>query len=682
MEHKNKRKRQSPPNNNNMEGDDVLVFENEEKRDTDKLYEPQQRLLENSHTKSLENYEKMYKESIENPSKFWKKFADETIDWFKPYDKVLSGSMEDGSLCWFRNGKLNVSFNCIDRHLEKNKDKIAIIWEGDRPGTEKKITYGELHTQVCKLANVLKYYGVRRGDAVAIYLPMIPEAAVAMLACARIGAIHSVIFGGFSSDAIRERVVDAKCKLIITADEGIRGGRLVPLKKNVDEAVLGLEHLVQKVIIYKRTENAVKFIPERDLWWHEEVSKQRGYCPPEEMDSEDPLFMLYTSGSTGKPKGLVHTQAGYLLYTSITHKYVFDYHEDDIYACVADVGWITGHSYVVYGPLANGATTVMFESTPLYPNENRYWEMIQKYKINIFYTAPTAIRAVMKVSQTNVSKYDLSSLRVLGTVGEPINPSAWEWYYHSVGGDRCDIVDTYWQTETGGILITPLPGITPTKPGSATRPFFGIEPHVLSPTTHEVMEQNDVRGVLAIKKPWPSIARTIYGDHERYLNTYLRVYPGYYFTGDGVYRDKDGYYWVIGRVDDVINVSGHRLGTAELESALVSHPACPEAAVIAIPDDVRGSSIVAFCVLREGYVEDEKQIHELKQQVRHKIGPFATPSEIIFSSALPKTRSGKIMRRILRKIACKEFDSLGDLTTLENKDVIERLIEKVKNKKK
>eukprot|EP01133_Synstelium_polycarpum_P013289 gene13289-15621_t len=590
----------------------------------------------------------------------------------------MSRNFINGDITWFQNGKLNVSYNCVDRHLATKKDKYAIIYEGDKPEHIRRITYYELYLEVSRLANLLKSLGVVKGDTVAIYMPNIPEAIYSMLACARIGALHSVIFAGFGFDSIVSRVQDAGCKVIITADESTRGGKVIPLKKKIDEVAIHCS-CVKNVLVFKNTGGQVDFTPSRDIWANEAMQEQRPYCPCEVLDSEDPLFILYTSGSTGRPKGLVHTQAGYLLYAAITQKYVFDYHDDDIYACVADVGWITGHSYIVYGPLANGATTFLFEGTPLYPTPSRYWEMIERHKITQFYTAPTAIRSLMKFPTSYVEKCNRSSLRVLGTVGEPINPEAWRWFHKYVGEERCSIVDTYWQTESGGHLITPLPGAIPTKAGSATLPFFGIKLAVLDSQTGKELTSNDVEGVLAIHQSWPGIARTVYKSHSRYLSTYMKSYQGYYFTGDGVKRDRDGYYWIQGRVDDVINVAGHRLGTAELESALVGYSSCAEAAVIGYPHDIKGQGILAFCTLKQGYEENDEVVSALKIEVRKIIGPFATPDVIIITPSLPKTRSGKIMRRILRKIACHESspEQLGDISTLAEPEVVPYLIEKV-----
>jgi acetyl-CoA synthetase len=621
----------------------------------------------------MKDYHSLYKRSISEPEAFWGEMARERLAWDREFHTVSDTDFTSGTIAWFLGGKLNVAYNCVDRHLEHRGEKTAILWEGDSPDQVKHITYRELYQSVSRMANVLKRWGVRKGDRVAIYLPMIPEAAVAMLACARIGAVHTVVFAGFSADALRDRIQDAEAVAVITADQGLRGGRTIPLKRTVDEAVMAAPS-VQHVFVTRRTNAGVPMFPPRDVELDEAMEKQRPYCPAESMDAEDPLFLLYTSGSTGKPKGIAHTTAGYLLYTSLTHEYVFDYREDDIYACVADVGWITGHSYVVYGPLANGATTVMFESTPVFPDPGRYWDMVQRHGITQFYTAPTALRAVAREGDEWVKKFDRSSLRVLGTVGEPINPDTWEWYYRVVGEERCAIVDTWWQTETGGIMITPIPGVTPMKPGSATLPFFGIEPVVLDEAGNEI-EGNGVSGLLAVKRAWPSMARTIYDDHPRFEKTYLTPYRGYYFTGDGCRRDEDGYMWITGRVDDVINVSGHRMGTAEVESALVNHPACAEAAVVGFPHEIKGQGIFAYVVLSEGWDDDAELVGELRGEVRHRIGPIATPDHIIVAKGLPKTRSGKIMRRILRKIAERKTDELGDTSTLADPSVVDALIE-------
>jgi len=626
--------------------------------------------------KSADDYKEKYAKSIENPKAFWGELATSHLDWFRPFDDVMSGSFDKGDFCWFKNGKLNVAYNCIDRWAKQDayKNKTAILWEGDEPNMTRKISYEELQQEVSRCANVLKSMGIRKGDAVCIYMPMVPEAAYTMLACARIGAPHSVVFAGFSSDAIRDRCLDADIKYVVTADQGVRGGRTVNLKEIVDKALTELPD-VKKVLVYQRTKADVAMKEGRDLVWADEMAKQRPYCPCEVMDSEDTLFLLYTSGSTGKPKGVVHSTAGYLLYTMLTTRWTFDLQPNDVFACVADVGWITGHSYIVYGALANGATTLMFESTPLYPDAGRYWDMVQRHKITQFYTAPTAIRALMKFGNEPVEKYDLSSLRVLGTVGEPINPEAWIWYYEVVGKKQCPIVDTYWQTETGGHVLTPLPCASSLKPGSATGPFFGQKPLLLDPEKGTLIEGNGVSGVLVMAQPWPSIARTVYGDHARYLRTYMEPYPGYYFTGDGAIRDKDGFLWITGRVDDVLNVSGHRLGTAEIESALVTHESCVEAACVGIPHDIKGQAIFAYCVLGKDFEDSPELCKALRGQVRKVIGPFAQPQDVLIVSGVPKTRSGKIMRRILRKIASGEEKQLGDISTLAESSVVQAIID-------
>jgi acetyl-CoA synthetase len=639
----------------------------------DLYYHPVKEHFKESLISNMNQYQELYKESIENNEAFWEKQAKELLHWQHDFQSVKDCDLEEGMISWFLGGKLNACENCVDRHVKDKGDKVALIWEADEPGEGRKITYRELQREVSKMSNVLRHNGIRKGDRVALYMPMIPEAVYAMLACARIGAVHSVVFAGFSAESLRDRINDAKCKAVITANEGVRGKRIISLKRTVDEAVMACP-TVQHVFVARRTDGKVPFYAPRDIWLDEAMAAERPYCPIEHVDSEDTLFLLYTSGSTGKPKGMAHTTAGYLLYASLTHKYVFDYHEDDIFACVADIGWITGHSYVVYGPLANGATTVIFESVPNYPDSGRYWEMVERLKITQFYTAPTAIRAIQRDGDDYVHKYDRSSLRVLGTVGEPINPDTWKWYYEVVGEKRCSIVDTWWQTETGGILITPLPGATPAKPGSATLPFFGIEPVLLTPEGQEI-KGNDVSGLLAIKHPWPSMSRTIQGDHQRFMATYLNTFKGYYLTGDGATRDKDGYYWITGRVDDVMNVSGHRIGSAEIESALVSHPFCAEAAVVGFPHEIKGEGIFAYVILREGYEANEELVGELKNEVRHHIGPIATPDHILIAPGLPKTRSGKIMRRILRKIAAKQTNELGDITTLADPSVVDKLIE-------
>jgi acetyl-CoA synthetase len=640
------------------------------------IFSPPKRVSDGAHISNLEAYQKMYQESIQDPDAFWEKQARAHLNWYHDFNQVSDCDINSGLVAWFLGGKLNVCDNCVDRHVEKRGDQVAILWEGDEPGDVRRITYRELQREVCRIANVLRHKGIKKGDRVAIYMPMIPEAAMSMLACARIGAVHSVVFAGFSAEALRDRINDAHCKAVITADEGKRGKKTVSLKRTVDEAVMACPS-INHVFVFPHTGAKVPFFPPRDIDLKEAMKAERPYCPIETVDSEDTLFLLYTSGSTGQPKGIAHTSAGFLLYAALTHRYVFDYREGDIYACVADIGWITGHTYVVYGPLANGATTMMFESIPTYPDSGRYWDMVERHKITQFYTAPTAIRAIAKDGDSFVKKYDRSSLRVLGSVGEPINPEVWKWYYEVVGEGRCNIVDTWWQTETGGIMITPLPGATPAKPGSATLPFFGIEPIILDEKGVE-LKGNNVSGLLAMKKAWPAMARTIQGDHERFMQTYLSMYPGYYFTGDGCRRDEDGYYWITGRVDDVINVSGHRMGTAEVESALVSHPGCAEAAVVGFPHDIKGQGIFAYVILKDGYEENAEVIGALKNEVRHHIGPIATPDFILITPGLPKTRSGKIMRRILRKVASQETDQLGDISTLADPSVVDILIAKRK----
>ncbi|QKE64445.1 acetate--CoA ligase [Aquipseudomonas campi] len=622
-------------------------------------------------------YLRLYRQSIEQPDAFWGEQARQLLDWSKPWDQVHSSDLSQGQAEWFKGGQLNVAHNCIDRHLAERGEQIAIIWEGDNPSESAHITYNKLHSHVSRLANVLKQRGVKKGDRVCIYMPMIPEAAYAMLACTRIGAVHSVVFGGFSPDALRDRILDADCRTVITADEGVRGGKYVPLKANVDKALQSCP-AVSTVVVVERTQGEVAWVEGRDLWYHEALREVSGDCPAEPMDAEDPLFILYTSGSTGKPKGVLHSTGGYLLGAAMTHKYVFDYHEGDIYWCTADVGWVTGHSYIVYGPLANGATTLMFEGVPNYPDASRFWRVIDKHQVNIFYTAPTALRALMREGEDPVKQTDRSSLRLLGSVGEPINPEAWEWYYHVVGECRCPIVDTWWQTETGSILITPLPGATDLKPGSATRPFFGVQPVLLDDQGLEI--DGPGAGVLAIKASWPSQIRSVYGDHQRMIDTYFKPYPGYYFTGDGARRDEDGYYWITGRVDDVINVSGHRIGTAEVESALVLHDAIAEAAVVGYPHDIKGQGIYAFVTPVIGAQLNDALKAELLALVSKEIGSFAKPELIQWAPGLPKTRSGKIMRRILRKIACNELDNMGDTSTLADPSVVDGLIDKRLNR--
>ncbi|HCE7275573.1 TPA: acetate--CoA ligase [Pseudomonas aeruginosa] len=619
-----------------------------------------------------DDYQRLYRQSVENPDEFWSEQAKAFLDWFKPWHSVHHGDLRKGQATWFKGGQLNVAYNYIDRHLERRGEQIAIVWEGDNPSESAHITYRKLHHNVCRLANVLKSRGVEKGDRVCIYMPMIPEAAYAMLACARIGAVHSVVFGGFSPDSLRDRILDADCRTVITADEGVRGGKYIPLKQNVEKALKDCPD-VSTVVVVERTQGDIPWVEGRDIWYHEALHAASADCPAEAMDAEDPLFILYTSGSTGKPKGVLHTTGGYLLGAAMTHKYVFDYHDGDVYWCTADVGWVTGHSYIVYGPLANGATTLMFEGVPNYPDASRFWQVIDKHQVNIFYTAPTAIRALMREGDAPVRQTSRSSLRLLGSVGEPINPEAWEWYYQVVGEKRCPIVDTWWQTETGSILITPLPGATALKPGSATRPFFGVQPVLLDEKGKEIDGAGS--GVLAIKASWPSQIRSVYGDHQRMIDTYFKPYPGYYFSGDGARRDEDGYYWITGRVDDVINVSGHRIGTAEVESALVLHDAVAEAAVVGCPHDVKGQAIYAFVTLMAGSQPSEALQQELLALVGKEIGSFAKPDHLQWAPSLPKTRSGKIMRRILRKIARNELDSLGDTSTLADPGVVQGLID-------
>jgi acetyl-CoA synthetase len=625
-------------------------------------------------------YKAMYDRSLADPNGFWGEQA-KRLHWTKNFSKVKNTSFDKAnvSIKWFEDGATNVAYNCIDRHLHARGDQTAIIWEGDDPKDAKRITYKELHDEVCRFANILRTRNVKKGDRVTIYMPMIPEAAYAMLACARIGAIHSVVFGGFSPDSLAGRIEDCKSTVVITADEGYRGGRTVPLKANTDAAIAKVGG-VENVIVVKRTGGKVDMDPVRDVWWHEAKEVVTADCPCEEMNAEDPLFILYTSGSTGKPKGVLHTTAGYLLYVAMTHQYVFDYHDGDVYWCTADVGWVTGHSYIVYGPLANGATTLMFEGVPNYPSMSRFWEVIDKHKVNIFYTAPTAIRALMQAGDGPVKKTSRASLRLLGSVGEPINPEAWEWYYHVIGDGRCPIVDTWWQTETGGILITPLPGATKLKPGSATRPFFGIVPQIVD-AEGKVLD-GKTEGNLCIADSWPGQMRTVYGDHARFVETYFSAYPGKYFTGDGCRRDEDGYYWITGRVDDVINVSGHRMGTAEVESALVAHPKVSEAAVVGYPHDIKGQGIYAYVTLMAGEQPSDSLRKELTGWVRKEIGPIASPDLIQFAPGLPKTRSGKIMRRILRKIAEDEYSNLGDTSTLADPAVVDDLVNNRQNRSK
>jgi len=623
-------------------------------------------------------YDEMYAHSVDNPDEFWSQQAEEFIDWFKPFDVVQDWDFHKAEIAWFKGGKLNISYNCLDRHLEKRADQTAIIWEGDNPGEgdnpeeDRHITYKELHDEVCRFSNALKGIGAKKGDRVCIYMPMIPEAAVAMLACTRIGAVHSIVFGGFSPDALKDRINDSECSIVITADQGLRGGRTVPLKANADSACENTDS-VKRMVVVKRGGEPVEWKDGRDLWYHELVEAASNDCPAAEMDAEDPLFILYTSGSTGKPKGVLHTSGGYILQAAMTHKYIFDYKDGDIYWCTADVGWVTGHSYIVYGPLANGATTMMFEGIPTYPSVSRFWDIIDKHKVNIFYTAPTAIRALMAQGDEPVKTTDRSSLKILGTVGEPINPEAWEWYYNIVGDARCPIVDTWWQTETGGILITPLPGATDLKPGSATKPFFGVVPALVDEQGNIL--EGATSGNLVMTRPWPGMMRSVYGDHQRFFDTYFQMYPGYYFTGDGARRDEDGYYWITGRVDDVLNVSGHRLGTAEIESALVLHDSVAEAAVVGYPHDIKGQGIYAYVTLMNDQEPTEELRTTLVKHVRSEIGPIATPDVIQWAPGLPKTRSGKIMRRILRKIAENDLGNLGDTSTLADPGVVDGLVE-------
>ena len=618
-------------------------------------------------------YQAMYRRSIEDPEGFWADMANEHVHWFRKWDKVADWTFDgDVGIRWFDGARVNVAYNCLDRHLEERGDKPAILWEGDQPGEERSISFRALHAEVCRFANVLKSKGVRKGDRVCVYMPMVPEAAVAMLACARIGAVHSVVFGGFSPDALRDRILDSDCRVVVTADEGPRGGRNVPLKKNTHEALESCPD-THTCIVVRRTGNEVPWRDGRDVWYHEVMEDASPDCPAEELDAEDPLFILYTSGSTGMPKGVQHNQAGYLLYTTLTFKYIFDYHEGDVFWCTADVGWVTGHSYVVYSPLSNGATTVMFEGVPNYPDFSRFWQICDKFGVNIFYTAPTAIRALMGQGDDFVKRTSRESVRILGTVGEPINPEAWEWYYHVVGEARCPIVDTWWQTETGGVMITPLPGCTRLKPGSATRPLFGIEPVLVDNEGNEL--DGEAEGALCIKRSWPGQMRTVFGDHERFIQTYFSTFPGMYMTGDGARRDEDGFYWITGRVDDVINVSGHRMGTAEVESALVLHSTVSEAAVVGCPHDIKGQGIYAYVTLNAGTEGTDALKKELVGLVRKEIGPIASPDVIQFAPGLPKTRSGKIMRRILRKVAANEIDNLGDTSTLAEPAVVDDIIE-------
>jgi acetyl-CoA synthetase len=646
------------------------------------LYPIKPHIAQRAHINSMEEYQRLYRLSLDNPEWFWGEQA-KALTWYHPWQQVFNADYEEVDFSWFSGGRLNASFNCIDRHLSTLGDKTAIIWAKDEPGEYLRISYSELKHQVCRVANVLLHHDVRKGDRVCIYMSMIPELVYTMLACARIGAIHSVVFGGFSAESLRDRIIDARCKIVVTANEGLRGGKRTPLKKTVDRAIEGMS-MVETVLVAQRTDTEVDMNPRRDFWLEEECLKQRSTCTASWMGAEDPLFVLYTSGSTGMPKGLMHTTGGYLVYAAYTHRLIFDYHPGDIYFCTADIGWVTGHSYIVYGPLANGATTVMFESTPTYPNPGRYWQIVDDLGVNVFYTAPTALRALAQQGSEWVKKYTRDSLRILGTVGEPINPDVWRWYHDVVGESRCAVVDTWWQTETGGVMISPLPGVTPTKPGSATLPFFGIKPAVIDPATQKIIEGNGVSGALCIVSPWPGQARTVWGDHRRFKQTYFSQYPGYYFTGDGCRRDEDGYYWITGRIDDVLNVSGHRLGTAEIESALVSHEAVAEAAVVGYPHSIKGEGIYAYVLLNAGFenADREQLIGALKQQVRNAIGAFAAPDVIHVAPGLPKTRSGKIMRRILRKVAASDYEGLGDLTTLAEPAIVSLLIEERKSELK
>lgn len=637
---------------------------------SEKIYPVPSAAATHSHADN-DKYLQMYQRSIDDPEGFWAEQASALITWFKPWDKVMNVDFDKADIKWFEGGKLNVCYNCVDRHLETRGDQVAIIWEADDPAIDKSITYKQLHQQVCKLGNILKQRGVNKGDRVSIYMPMIPEAAYAMLACARIGAVHSIVFGGFSPEALKERILDSDCHVVITADEGPRAGKNIPLKANVEKALEACPK-VHTTVVVRRTGNDVPTNNARDVWYQDAMAAASSDCPCDAMDAEAPLFILYTSGSTGKPKGVLHTTGGYQLYAAITHKYVFDYQDGDIYWCTADVGWVTGHSYIVYGPLANGATTIMFEGVPTYPDAGRFWQVIDKHKVNTFYTAPTALRALMAQGNQPLEKSSRSSLSLLGTVGEPINPEAWEWYYHVVGNGRCPIVDTWWQTETGGICITPLPGATALKPGSATRPFFGIQPVLMDADGNEL--DGATAGNLAIKQSWPGQMRTLYGDHPRFYDTYFAAYKGYYNTGDGARRDADGYYWITGRVDDVINVSGHRLGTAEVESALVLHKQVAEAAVVGYPHAIKGQGIYAYVTLMVGVVPSEQLLTELLNHVGAEIGAIAKPDVIQWAPGLPKTRSGKIMRRILRKIAENQLHALGDTSTLAEPSVVQDLI--------
>ncbi len=641
------------------------------------VFEPSKALARNAHIDN-EGYEALYEKSLADPDAFWAEQG-QRIDWMKPYSQISDVSFDatDLHIRWYADGTLNAAANCLDRHLATRGDQTAIIWEGDNPKDHRAITYRQLHEEVCKFSNVLKANGASKGDRITIYMPMIPEAAVAMLACARIGAVHSVVFGGFSPDALAGRILDCESTMVITADEGVRGGKVIPLKQFTDKALQNCPDCAKSIIV-KRTGGSVEWVEGRDVWYHEAMAVASADCPAEEMNAEDPMFILYTSGSTGKPKGVLHTTGGYMVYASMTHKYVFDYHDGEIYWCSADVGWITGHSYIVYGPLANGAITMIFEGVPTHPNSSRFWQVVDKHKVNIFYTAPTAIRALMREGDAPVKTCDRSSLRLLGTVGEPINPEAWMWYHEVVGDGRCPIVDTWFQTETGGILITPLPGATVTKPGSATRPFFGIKPLLVDGENNELTGATD--GNLCLQNSWPGQMRTVYRDHQRFIETYFTTFPGRYFTGDGARRDEDGYYWITGRVDDVLNVSGHRMGTAEIESALVAHPQVAEAAVVGYPHDIKGQGIYAYVTLVESVSATNELAADLRQWTRKEIGPIATPDLLQWAPQLPKTRSGKIMRRILRKIAANEYDQLGDTSTLQDPAVVDHLVDNRQNR--
>ena len=639
------------------------------------MYQPKNKASRNSHISSLDHYKNLYEDSIKSPDNFWGKIA-KRIDWFEPWDRVSNYNFNKGKINWFTGGKLNASYNCIDRHINAGYgDEVAIIWEGNDPKQSRKFTYSDLLKEVSLFANALKSLGVQKGDRVCLYMQMIPELAIAVLACARIGAVHSVVFGAFSSDSLRDRINDSECKILVTQDTGVRGNKQnIPMKENADRAVEETPS-IQQVVVVKRTGEKVSMDSELDIWWHEAISGESPICEPEIMEAEDPLFILYTSGSTGKPKGVLHTTGGYLVYTSFTHELIFDYNPGDIYWCTADLGWITGHSYIVYGPLSNRATTIMFEGVPNYPDYGRFWDVVDKHKVNQFYTAPTALRALMKEGDDWVNSRDLSSLCLLGTVGEPIKEPEWKWYYEVVGKKECPIVDTWWQTETGGILISPLPGATPTKPGSATLPFFGVKPVLMTENGNEI-KGNNVNGLLALKTSWPGQMRTIYGDHERFIDVYFSQFPGYYFTGDGAKRDEDGYYWITGRVDDVLNVSGHRIGTAEVEGAIGKTTGVAEAAVVGFPHDIKGQGIFAFVTLMTGIDPSEKIKSGVLDMVTKDIGPHAKPDKIQFTPALPKTRSGKIMRRILRKIAEGDYNNLGDISTLADPSVVESLISK------